>query len=318
MAGKPGPRSKAMHDDATDSQGRTLIFLHIPKTAGTTLNRFIEKQYNPLRIYTIPGGYRVWSIERFKRLSDRRRSRLRVLRGHMGFGLHRFFSQPSTYMTVLREPVNQVTSSYYYALSNRFHPLHSVLSERRVTLERFPDLAPWGNNLQTKLVGGMSMARVNPPAALAAARRGEMVSPEEFAGEHCTPEILAAAKRNLESSFSVVGLTERFDESLALMTLSYGWRATAYQRFRKSKKRPVNDALTSSVRRRLERENAYDIELYDFGRQLFERSVERNREAVDRVLERLRAGTTGGRALNAARGGAAWARAAVSLLRSAT
>ena len=32
---------------------RALVFLHIPKTAGTTLNRIIEWQYNPLLIFTM-------------------------------------------------------------------------------------------------------------------------------------------------------------------------------------------------------------------------------------------------------------------------
>ena len=30
-----------------------LIFLHIPKTAGTTLNRIIEWQYSPFAIFTM-------------------------------------------------------------------------------------------------------------------------------------------------------------------------------------------------------------------------------------------------------------------------
>ena len=32
---------------------KAVIFLHIPKTAGTTLNRIIEWQYNPLAIFTM-------------------------------------------------------------------------------------------------------------------------------------------------------------------------------------------------------------------------------------------------------------------------
>ena len=32
---------------------QALIFLHIPKTAGTTLNRIIEWQYSPLSIFTL-------------------------------------------------------------------------------------------------------------------------------------------------------------------------------------------------------------------------------------------------------------------------
>jgi hypothetical protein len=46
-----------------------LIFLHIPKTAGTTLNRIIEWQYNPVSIFTVdPKGIRA-TIARFKTFS---------------------------------------------------------------------------------------------------------------------------------------------------------------------------------------------------------------------------------------------------------
>src|SRR4029453_12189194 len=36
-----------------DMDQRALIFLHIPKTAGTTLNRIIEWQYDPFSIFTM-------------------------------------------------------------------------------------------------------------------------------------------------------------------------------------------------------------------------------------------------------------------------
>ena len=67
----------------------TLIFLHIPKTAGTTLNRIIEWQYSPFEIFTID-PYRIRATpERLKRLPEERRRRLRVVRGHMLYGVHK-------------------------------------------------------------------------------------------------------------------------------------------------------------------------------------------------------------------------------------
>ena len=49
---------------------QALIFLHIPKTAGTTLNQIIEWQYSPLSIFTLDpvSGFA-------RRLSDSRRFR---------------------------------------------------------------------------------------------------------------------------------------------------------------------------------------------------------------------------------------------------
>ncbi len=45
------------------------------------------------------------TAERFKTLSEERRRRLRVVRGHAVYGIHEFLPQGATYITMLREPV---------------------------------------------------------------------------------------------------------------------------------------------------------------------------------------------------------------------
>jgi hypothetical protein len=295
---------------------KTLIFCHVPKTAGTTLNRIIESQYNPLRIHSIPGAKRIVGIERFKRLSERRRRRIRVLKGHVEYGLHTYLPQPSTYMTMLREPVAQVISSYYYGLSSKAHPLVEIMNARNTTLEEYVDLAQWANNLQTKLLGGIPMAEVQPFESLAIAKRGETVPPEKFLGRHADESTLAAAKSNLEREFSVVGVTDRFDESVALMIVAYGWNVPFYQKFRETKKRPPEKIADPAIEK-IRRLNAYDIELHAFGRKLFEGALERNRAAVDAILTRWREAPRPGPLTARLRAGMAWARFAASLARSA-
>jgi hypothetical protein len=217
---------------------------------------------------------------------------------------------------MLRQPVAQVTSSYYYGLSSRFHPLHDVLNSRRMTIEQYVELAQWANNLQTKLIGGVPMASVNPPAALAAARRGEFVPPERFAGVHCTPEIYEAARHNLKRAFSVVGLTERFEESLALMMIAFGWKVPFYQRFRETRQRPAS-RLSASAIAFIEQHNAFDLELYECGRKLFADALARNQARVEEILHALREGSRPGWLGTRLHAGLGWGRFATSLVRSA-
>src|SRR5678815_1148823 len=88
--------------DLPPMDGKALIFLHIPKTAGTTLNRIIEWQYNPLSIFTMD-PYRIRATpERLRKLSEGRRRRLRMVRGHLYHGIHEFLPQGGTYFTMLR------------------------------------------------------------------------------------------------------------------------------------------------------------------------------------------------------------------------
>ena len=179
-----------------------LIFLHIPKTAGTTLNRIIEWQYSPFAIFTMD-PYRIRATaERFKRLPEARRRRLRVVRGHMFYGIHEFLPQGATYITMLRDPVARVLSAYYFVLRRPLNPLHRKLKKERLRVEDCLRLFPDRNNLQCRFIAGVK------DTAIADER------------------LLDMAKENLTKSFSVVGICERFEESLILISKTFGWEVS--------------------------------------------------------------------------------------------
>lgn len=170
----------------------TLIFLHIPKTAGTTLNRIIEWQYSPFAIFTMD-PYRIRATaERLKRLPEGHRRRLRVVRGHLFYGIHEFLPQAATYITMLREPVARVLSAYYFILRRPLHPLHRKLKRGRLGVEDCLRLFSHRHNLQCRLIAGVEDAATGDE------------------------RLLDIAKENLTKSFSVVGICERFEESLIL------------------------------------------------------------------------------------------------------
>ena len=54
----------------------------------------------------------------------------------------------------------------------------------------------------------------------------------------CTREIVEQAKYNLRHHFSVVGLSERLEESLALMKMRFGWKLSSYSSFNVTRSRP--------------------------------------------------------------------------------
>src|SRR5262245_16845682 len=97
--------------------GTTLIFLHIPKPAGTTVHHVLERQFAADEVYSLAGDS--WASYRrdFQRLTLPERKKIRVIKGHMEFGLHELLPQPATYVTVLRHPVDRIMSYYYYVLA---------------------------------------------------------------------------------------------------------------------------------------------------------------------------------------------------------
>jgi hypothetical protein len=240
---------------------RALIFLHIPKTAGTTLNRIIEWQYNPFSIFTMD-PYRIRATaERLEKLPERRRRRLRVVRGHLYYGVHEFLPQGATYITMLREPVARFLSSYYFIQRRPLHPMHRKVATERVGVEDFIRLTPHRQNLQCRLIAGIKS-------------EGK-----------CDERILDQAKENLMKSFSVVGICERFEESLVVIAKSFNWEIPFYENRKVSKTRPqVEPSAIEMIREH----NQLDLELYEFGKNLFQEMVAKKDAEVKKGLVHLK------------------------------
>ncbi|MDQ3199163.1 MAG: sulfotransferase family protein [Verrucomicrobiota bacterium] len=238
-----------------------LIFLHIPKTAGTTLNRIIEWQYNPLTIFTMD-PYRIRATaERLRALSEARRRKLRMVRGHLYYGVHEYLPQGAAYFTLLREPVARVLSAYHFILRRPLNPLHRKLKKEQLSVEDCVRQFPERQNMQCKFIAGVK-------EATAGAER-----------------LLDIAKENLTKSFSVVGISERFEESLMLMATTFDWEIPSYDNWKVAKLRPEID---SGVVEMIRDHNRLDLELYDFGKALFEESLGRKEAAVREGLAALR------------------------------
>jgi hypothetical protein len=240
--------------------GGALIFLHVPKTAGTTLNRIIEWQYSPLAIFTMD-PYRIRATpERLRSLSEQRRRRLQVVRGHLYYGVHEFLPQGATYMTMLREPVARFFSSFYFIQRRPLHPMHRKVKTERIGVEDFIRLTPHRQNLQCSLIAGIKNDGT------------------------CNERTLDLAKENLLKSFSAIGISERFEESLVLFAELYGWQIPFYENRKVSKTRPQIDPKAVEM---IREHNRLDIELYEFGKQLFEESLRKKEPAIRSGLDNL-------------------------------
>lgn len=247
---------------------RALVFLHIPKTAGTTLNRIIEWQYNPLLIFTMD-PYRIRATaERLAAFPESRRRKLQVVRGHLYYGVHEFLPQGATYITMLREPVARFLSSYYFIQRRPLHPMHRKVTTERVGVEDFIRLTPHRQNLQCKLIAGVK------------------------GNESCTPEMLERAKEHLTRSFSVVGICERFEESLVVLAKTFNWEIPYYENRKVAKTRPKVDPREIEM---ISENNRFDLELYDFGKELFQELVRKNEAQVSEGVAAIQSKAKPGR-----------------------
>jgi hypothetical protein len=239
-----------------------IIFLHLPKTAGTTLNRLIEWEYPLSAMYSIDPVLFEWSAAHLRKLPLARLRKTRMFKGHMLFGLHEILPQPSTYITVLRDPVERVLSAFYFMRSYRLHPLYWKLRREKWTIEEFVQRST-RDNVQCKIIAG---ADYHAP---------------------CTEAILEKASHHLNEHFSVIGLSERFEESLALMKLRFGWQLKSYSSFNVTRSRPKRGDLSSTTLDLISDRNRFDVALYQHAAMLFETAVSKQPGEVKRIAGEL-------------------------------
>jgi hypothetical protein len=230
-----------------DPTRQTIIFTHVPKTGGTTLDHIMHamaaigrkrgRRLTFQREGVPPPHARIQEFLSLDHLSDDQLSDCDYLSGHFPFGIHHRLKRPCLYITLLRDPVARLLSNVRFGLDRgrwtKDAPLDALIEEGRLI-----------DNLQTRQIAGI----------------GDRAAP-------CTAETLAMALDNLRSHYGVVGTTERFDETLKALITLLGWPDIAYSD-RQVSRTPSDPELEARVRTVAERYFALDMELYAFANAL--------------------------------------------------
>jgi Galactose-3-O-sulfotransferase len=250
----------------------TVIFLHVGKTAGATMRRALRREFRSsdvmeLKAPTVAPGRlrRDGAVAYFAGLPEAARARPRLIMGHMTYGLHEHVSRPAAYVTLLREPMKLILSQYHHV---RRHPGHLLHDEAQA----YPDLASYVRS-------GISLEMDNSQTRAFA---GDTTTP--FGG--CTVEMLDLAKAHLDRSFAVVGLTERFDDSLVLMQKAFAWNRIRYVSVNVDPGRDRRDAPSQEDVAYVKEQNALDLELYAWAAERFASTL-RDTPGFDAALARF-------------------------------
>lgn len=242
-AGPPRPR-------------RPLLFLHIPKTAGSSVNEFLVNRFAANEVHSI---YPAFGADVPKLLPERA---VHCYAGHVYHDITNYLPPDLTVFTILRDPVERALSAYFfYQRVPREELLRGgpyIANVRGVTLAEFASRFPQSaratfGNYQTYY---LSRDYAGEPT-----RKGQLVDRAD----------LGRAKDNLARC--VVGQTDRLHDALALLCHEFGWpcpdRVAAANR---TEGRPR--ALDRQSQAWLEENTAIDAELVRFGRELFEQRWE--------------------------------------------
>jgi hypothetical protein len=228
------------------------IFLHIPKCAGTTVLTVISAcarhDHRVERRFPVTGTRNrdflpratvfitkdwtgAWDAVERSKAHDLDKTDLAS--GHFPFGVHRFMTGESKYVTTLRDPVAREISSF------NFHCQRGFLEDDE-SLERLLDDGRILDNPQTRMIAGL----------------------EAMSGP-CTEATLNTAKHNLQSHFVLVGVTEKTDEFIAALLGINGWPAVVYPRAQVTK-RKVLEKPPDSLLDRLGEYHECDVQLHEY------------------------------------------------------
>ena len=240
-------------------QQSTLLFVHVPKTAGTTLRVVMARQYLGQRTFTIKHDIEA-DRQRLEAMHEQEKRKLRAVFGHMAWGWHEHLApdQPYAYITVLREPVERVLSLWAHCRLKE-HYLGAAVRGMDLTNFMTSGVTKRADNAMVRQLCGEDQFTNQTPY-------DDMIIP--LGG--VTQAHLDAAKTNLRRC-SVVGVAERFPQFIATMGSRYAWRCRSWQNQNITHwPRLQRSDLDSKTLTAVEEATALDRELYELAVELME------------------------------------------------
>jgi hypothetical protein len=81
------------------------------------------------------------------------------------------------------------------------------------------------------------------------------------------------AKEHLRDNIAVVGLTERFEETLLLLQQAFNWPNVWYRPRNVTRNRPQQDELSDDTLQAIAELNRWDMALYEYAQTLFAKRI---------------------------------------------
>jgi hypothetical protein len=230
-----------------------IIFTHVPRSGGITLNGIFKNNF-PLSQqleFEIADYYGTTQIPLalFDKMPQAEKDKFLFLTGHINFGLHEYYEQPCTYLTFFRNPISRIASYYGIISNNEKHYLYKTVNDNRLDINSF---------LKLKLSAEFDNAQVRQISGIKGVKPGK-----------CNEEMLEKAIDNLEKYYPVFGLTDKYDESLLVLSKYYNF-PTPYYSIQNQGRNSKDIKITQEVKDTIRETNHLDIKFHEYALRRFE------------------------------------------------
>lgn len=231
----------------------TLYFLHIPKTAGTSYRTYLEDHFDADAICPH------LVVEDLLPRPPSELERYRLISGHHGWFLPGLLRAEPMIVTVLRDPVARSLSHFYHQRNTKGDWLHEIV--RDWTFEQYVTSPIGMSELANFQVRHLALDRLQEDYWDHSELRDR--DHEALMVKYSDPRLLDRAMERTER-FAVVGIQERFDETLRLTAHTLGWPPrSAPPRLNPRRTERDEGDLTDRALEQLHRITAMDRALYE-------------------------------------------------------
>ncbi len=232
------------------SKPRKILFDHLPKCGGSSLNKYLKSNYSGKKTFIIDSKNPHKSLSLFKLKQEGDRHAYDLVTGHLGNHLLEYVDPESIKITVLRDPIERIVSHYYYAKNRPDHYLHEVILSNNLELLDYAryEISNELNNWYTTHFSGLTHAEAmkNPEVAV------------------------KLALKTLTKKFTLVGFLDDLSSFVHVLEKKAQLpRSFENKRVNITQNRPEINEVSSSVLRNLSVANSLDVEVYKRTKEYF-------------------------------------------------